>query len=74
MISFSACISACEKGKQWEQALELLETMPRLQVEANIITFNAVLSALEKAALWRVALDFLEAQPARSMLELVGDV
>jgi len=60
VISFSAAISACEKGQQWEQALQLLETMLWLGVEANIITFNAVLSALEKAALWRLALDFLE--------------
>ena len=60
MISFSAAISACEKGQQWEQALELLETMLLLGVRANIITFNAVLSALEKAGKWHLALDFLE--------------
>ena len=29
VISFSAAISACEKGQQWEQAMSLFEAIPQ---------------------------------------------
>ena len=41
VISFSAAISACEKGLQWSWALFLLSDMIRHGIDPNIITMNA---------------------------------
>ena len=45
-IAFSAAISACEKGKQWDNALMLLEEMRQLQMllgwQGNVIFTFAV--------------------------------
>ncbi len=38
VISFSAAISACEKGARPEQALGLLREMQRQGVEPNVIS------------------------------------
>ena len=48
MISYSAAISACEKGKQPDKALELLEDMQWSGLEPAMITCNAAISACEK--------------------------
>ena len=37
VISYNAAISACEKGKQWEQALSLLKKIWRSQLEPDVI-------------------------------------
>ncbi len=47
-ISYSALISACDKGKQQECALELFEAMQRQGVVPSFITYNALISACEK--------------------------
>ena len=58
VISFSAAISACEKGGQWERALSLLEEMGRRGVEPDVVSFNAALDAVcaqqpvQARALW----------------------
>ena len=48
MISFSAAISACEKGGQWERALSLLGKMRKAGITSNVISFSAAISACEK--------------------------
>ncbi|CAK9101579.1 unnamed protein product [Durusdinium trenchii] len=48
VISYSAAISACEKGGQWQQALEF---------------YNAAISACEKCGQWQHALKLFEAMP-----------
>ena len=48
VIIYSALISACEKGKQPERALELFEAMKRQGVVPDVITYNALISACEK--------------------------
>ena len=48
VITFSALISACEKGQQWQLALGFLEEMRWSGLELNVITVNAVISACEK--------------------------
>jgi len=45
-ISFSALISACEKDKQFERALMLLNTMQLHGLVANTIIDNVLASAL----------------------------
>lgn len=48
LITYSALISACEKGGKPEQALELFEAMLRRGVVPELITYNALISACEK--------------------------
>eukprot|EP00973_Karenia_brevis_P071854 9985775-Karenia_brevis.AAC.1 len=48
MITFSAAISACEKGGQWERVAPLLDEMRRKDLVPNVISFSAAISACEK--------------------------
>ena len=48
MISYSATISACEKGERWEQALSLLPEVRRSWLGPDVISYNAATSACEK--------------------------
>ncbi|CAE8598249.1 unnamed protein product, partial [Polarella glacialis] len=57
---YTAAISCCEKGGQWQKALQLLheaQCEPRLKV--SIITYNAAISACEKAGQWERSLRLL---------------
>ena len=56
MITYSALISACEKGKQPERALELFEAVMQQCDVPNLITYNALISACEKGKLPEQAL------------------
>ena len=49
MVSYSAGISAFEKGGEWERALSLLSLMPRVHVSPNQISYNACIGACEKS-------------------------
>ena len=42
-------LGACEKSKQLEKALELLEELRQKGLEPNMITFSAAIRACEKA-------------------------
>eukprot|EP00930_Biecheleria_cincta_P013433 TRINITY_DN11972_c7_g1_i1.p1 TRINITY_DN11972_c7_g1~~TRINITY_DN11972_c7_g1_i1.p1 ORF type:complete len:332 (-),score=69.50 TRINITY_DN11972_c7_g1_i1:21-1016(-) len=55
-IVYSACISACEKGGQWQHAIALLAEMAGFAVQRNSISYNATVSACEKAGQWERAL------------------
>ena len=46
VISYSAAISACEKGGPWERALELLQVMRHRGLEPNVINYNGALTYL----------------------------
>ena len=48
IITFGALISACEKGKQPEQALEISAEMKEQGVLPDVITYNALISACAK--------------------------
>ena len=48
VVSHSAAISACEKGKHWEEALGLLQEMLRRSLTPDAVSRNAVISACEK--------------------------
>ena len=47
-ISYNAAISACEKGKQWEEALRLLQQMTCRALTPDEISYSAAISAFEK--------------------------
>ena len=51
-VSFSACISACEKGKQWEGALGLLQEMEHQLLTLDAVSFSASISACEEGKQW----------------------
>ena len=55
VISYSAAISACEKGGRWEQAVSLLDEMREAGVLPNVVSFNAAISACEKGGRWERA-------------------
>ena len=46
--TYSALISACEKGKQPERALKVFDAMVEQGVVPNSITCDALISACEK--------------------------
>jgi pentatricopeptide repeat protein len=50
VITCSALISACGKGKQPERALEVFEAMQRQGVVPNVITYSALISACPELA------------------------
>ena len=55
-ITDSAAISACEKGGQWQMALQLMEDMQVKGFPAHTITYSAAISACEKGGQWQGAL------------------
>ena len=58
-ISYSAAISACEKGKQWEEALRLLQQTTCRALTPDKISYSAAISACEKGKQWVEALRLL---------------
>ena len=40
-VTYSAAISACEKGEQWQQALDLVVTEQSVELLPDVITCNA---------------------------------
>ncbi|CAK0859208.1 unnamed protein product, partial [Prorocentrum cordatum] len=48
IISYSAGISACEKGGQWQRALARMSEMREAKLEPSVISYNAWTSACEK--------------------------
>ena len=67
VITYSATISACEKGSQWHEALELLAEMQAQGLEPNVITYNAAISACEKGSQWQQALELLAEMQAQGL-------
>eukprot|EP00435_Cladocopium_sp_Y103_P011108 s3661_g2.t2 len=62
-VACSALMNACEKGRQWQQALALLEQMPQLQVPPDNFSYSACISALRGR--WQMALALLAAARRR---------
>ena len=62
VITYSALISACEKGKQPERAVELFDAMKRQSVVPNVITYrySALISACAKGKQAERALELFE--------------
>ncbi|CAK9005984.1 Pentatricopeptide repeat-containing protein At2g31400 [Durusdinium trenchii] len=58
-FSYTAALSACEKGYQWRMAEELLLEMPRRKVSCDMICCNALMSACASSGEWKEALHWL---------------
>ena len=58
VITYSALISACEKGKQ---PLRAPEAVQRQGMVPNVITYSALIGACEKSNRPERALEFFEA-------------
>ena len=48
VVSFSAAISACENGVQWEQALSLLHKMRAAGTTANVVSHSAATAGCDE--------------------------
>ena len=48
IVTYSALISACEKGQDLTKALQLSEDLQRQGIKPTIVTYNALISACEK--------------------------
>ncbi|CAK0877493.1 unnamed protein product [Prorocentrum cordatum] len=59
LVSYSAGISACEKGEQWQPALALLSEMWEAKLEPDVISYSAGISACGKSEQWHRALALL---------------
>jgi len=60
-ISYSAAISACEKGAEWQMALVWPAVMSSATIEPNTISINAAITACEKVSIWQAAQTLLAA-------------
>ena len=67
VISYNAAISACEKGGQWEPALQLLEEMKSSGIEPDVISYSAAISACEKGGRRERVLELLDEINAESL-------
>ena len=52
VITYSATISACEKGQQWITAVSLLREVQRRNKQTNVITCIATVSTCQKGQQW----------------------
>ena len=48
-------MSACRKGRQCQQALEVCERMLGEGVQRNTVTYSAAISACERGGQWQQA-------------------
>ena len=55
-MSYNTAISACEKGEQWQQALDLFVAEQSVELLRDVSTCNASISACEKREEWQQAL------------------
>ena len=67
VITFSAAISACERGANWEQALALLAEMRERGLACDITVFSAAVNACEQGAQWELALELISEMRASGM-------
>ena len=58
-VIYTPAIAACGRASHWEKATQLMETMQRQSVKADIITCNSLMGALEKSHQWELVFDLM---------------
>ena len=48
-MSYGAAVNACEKGEQWERALELLRERARQELMPDEVSCGTAISSFEKS-------------------------
>ena len=57
-ITCNACISACERGSQWELALELWSQVQRQGLQSTAVTHHAAAAASLSVGGWGVDVEW----------------
>ncbi|CAE7224482.1 Zranb3, partial [Symbiodinium pilosum] len=65
--TFVATMDACDRGGQWELALDLLHRMISSRLELNAFPFNGVSSALRVSGRWELALAVISTMMRQSV-------
>ena len=58
-ITYSAAISACEKGNEWEKALVLFASIHQAKLQIGTTVSSATISACGKGSEWVRAIQLL---------------
>lgn len=75
VVTFTALISAYEKGGQWRRALAAYELMRQQRCKPDAIVYNAIIDALwETGVIWaqRRALTLYQVRAADIMVRVTG--
>jgi len=67
VTTYNAAISACEKGLQWQKALELLEQMETQVYQPNVITYSAAINACFHQSQLAISLKLLRQSQIRQV-------
>ena len=60
VVTFNTVLSACEKGRRWEQALRWLDQLREEILTPNVVTSSAAISACETRLQWVRAVTLLD--------------
>jgi len=67
-MSFAAVLSACARGRSWQRALNLIDTMHEDDVMPDVAHYTSAISSCEKSGAWRHALQILACMKSKLVL------
>ena len=60
VVSYSAAISAFEKGADWLLPIELLKEIRQWNMKPDLVSYSAAISACEKGSEWLLPFELLK--------------
>ncbi|CAE8688295.1 unnamed protein product, partial [Polarella glacialis] len=60
LVSYNSALSACERGRCWREALQLLLEARLRKLELDVVSFSSAVSACSKGLQWQQALALLQ--------------